>query len=83
MPTVKEMVQSAAKKEHQEAMDYIYDREPEFEEDEETQCQRCKRGVNLYDEPIFIIGIYVNEVRTEQERWCRQCAVKGMKGDLT
>ena len=76
-----------ASKQHKEAMDYIYGREAEFDDEEETQCQRCKRGVNLYVEPIFIVGIYVGgtdpDNRTAQERWCKQCAVKGMKGDLT
>jgi len=63
---------------HKESMDYIYDREPEFDEEEEVQCQRCKRGVNLYYEPIFVM-----KIDSDQERWCRQCAVKGMKGELT
>jgi hypothetical protein len=68
-------------KQHEEAMAYIYGKESEFNEEEETQCQRCKRGVNLYNEPIFVIGIYVDDVRTAQERWCTQCALKGMKGE--
>jgi hypothetical protein len=68
-------------------MAYIYGKEPEdpkFDEDEEVQCQKCKRGVNLYYEAIFVIAIYVNDEKIpEQERWCRQCAVKGMKGDFS
>jgi hypothetical protein len=47
----------------------------DFNEEEEVQCQRCKRGVNLYYEPIFIMNI-------DQERWCRQCAVRGMKWSM-
>jgi hypothetical protein len=51
----------------------------EYNDEEETQCRKCKRGVNLYNEAIFVVGIYVNDVRESQEFWCKQCAVKGMK----
>ncbi len=93
-------------KQHEEAMDYIYQRiedsdqpgvhvafeehqnvqvldNPQFDEEEETQCQKCKRGVNLYNEPIFVVGIYVNDVKEAQEFWCKQYALKGMKGELS
>jgi hypothetical protein len=82
-------------KKHEEAMDYIYSRvedsdEPgvheafdqEYNDEEETQCQRCKLGVNLYYEAIFVVGIYVNDVRESQEFWCKKCAVEGMKWSM-
>jgi hypothetical protein len=53
--------------------------EAEFDEDEEVQCQRCKRGVNLFHEAIFVMDITLEDIKTGQEFWCKQCAVKGMK----
>lgn len=44
-------------------------------------CQKCKRTIEPYYEKVFVVGIYVNEVREAQEFWCKQCALKGMKGD--
>ncbi len=73
-----------ASEQHKEAMDYIYDR-AEFDEDDDgyTECEKCTRTINNYNEPTFVVGIYVDNIRVEQELWCKQCAVKGMKGDLS
>jgi hypothetical protein len=54
----------------------------DFNEEEEVQCQRCRRGVNLYYEEIFVINTVFEGIKTGQERWCKQCAVKGMKGEF-
>jgi hypothetical protein len=48
-------------------------------EDEEVRCQKCKRGIEVYYEAVFVVGIYVNDEKKGQEFWCKQCAVKGMK----
>jgi hypothetical protein len=50
-------------------------------EDEEVRCQRCKKGIEVYYNPVFVVGIYVNDVKEDQQFWCKQCAVKGMKGE--
>jgi hypothetical protein len=50
-------------------------------DDEEVQCQKCKRGIEVYYNPVFVVGIYVNDEKKAQEFWCKQCAVKGMKGE--
>jgi hypothetical protein len=54
---------------HKEAMAYIYG--------------KCKRGVNLYNEPIFVVSIGGGDVldikdlaNPRQERWCKQCLRK-------
>jgi hypothetical protein len=75
---------------YDQAMEFLFGRlhpeEPEvFAEglaeidDDEVECQNCHRGINLYDEPAFVVGIYLDNVREEQQRWCRECAVQGMK----
>ena len=78
------ITETGPSKQHQEAMDYIYDR-AEFDEDDDgyTECEKCTRTINNYNEPTFVVGIYVDNIRVEQELWCKQCAVKGMKGDLS
>jgi hypothetical protein len=52
-------------------------------EDEEVKCQRkgCGRAIEVYYEPVFVVGIYVNDEKKAQEFWCTQCALKGMKGE--
>ena len=50
-------------------------------DDEEVKCQRCKRAIEPYYEPVFVVGIYVDDVKEDQQFWCKQCAVKGMKGE--
>ena len=50
-------------------------------DDEEVRCQRCKEGIEVYNNPVFVVGIYVNDEKKAQEFWCKQCAVKGMKGE--
>lgn len=64
---------------HQAAMDYIYDRQEE-QEDHEVKCAVCPRLVDLYEEPIFIVGIYVDGEKVETEKWCRQCFVAPPEG---
>ena len=46
--------------------------------DEGCECQSCGKVINLYEEAAFIVGIYVDDVREEQQRWCKTCAVEGM-----
>jgi hypothetical protein len=50
--------------------------------DEETHEIKCQKGgciIEPYYEPVFVVGIYVNDEKKGQEFWCKQCAVKGMK----
>jgi hypothetical protein len=70
-------------KDHKEAMDYIYDRE-DFDEDtdEYTECEKCGAQIQNFENPVFVVGIYVDCIRQDQELWCKDCAVKGMKGEL-
>jgi histidinol dehydrogenase len=53
-----------------------------LELDEETHEIKCQKGgciIEPYYEPVFVVGIYVNDVKEAQEFWCKKCAVEGMK----
>jgi hypothetical protein len=71
-------------KDHVDAMNYIYGTEDSVEsqaeaEDEDlfTQCKRCQEYVNLWEEPIFVMGIYADDQKRREEFWCKKCLKKG------
>jgi hypothetical protein len=53
------------------------------EESHEVKCQKGGCIIEPYYEYVFVVGIYVNDEKKGQEFWCKKCAVKGMKGDLS
>lgn len=58
-------------KEHQEAMDHIYDRQEEgTEEDHFVKCrnEKCDRWIEPLEEPVFVVTVDGDRVF-----WCKQC----------
>jgi hypothetical protein len=64
-------------KKHEEAMDHIYDRADfDGEDDEYTECEKCSKQIQNFENPVFVVGIYVDNIRQDQELWCGKCVLE-------